>query len=230
MPRTPAHPIRLDDLIAAIVAVHTEPLDQLSDAVLAADHLDEVADHLIGHFVDRARRSGASWSEIGRSMGVTKQAAQKRFTAREPDAADGFARFTEAARNALVAAHDEARAGGATELGAAHLALGLLAESDGTAARAVEAQGVSTTTLRRVVAETLPAPVEEAPELVPYDARARKVLELAVRESLRLAHDQVGTGHVLLALVDAEEGAGVLTGLGLTPAATEQHVRAAEDV
>ena len=55
------------------------PLDQLSDAVLAADHLGEVADHLIGHFVDQARRSGASWTDIGRSMGVTKQAAQKRF-------------------------------------------------------------------------------------------------------------------------------------------------------
>src|SRR4051795_4225195 len=107
MASTPAQPVRLDDLINAITSVHSDALEQLQDAVLAAEHLDEVADHLIGHFVDRARRSGASWSEIGRSMGVTKQAAQKRFTAREPDAADGFARFTEAARNALVAAHDE---------------------------------------------------------------------------------------------------------------------------
>src|SRR5215212_4911628 len=71
--------VRLDDLISAITKVHDEPLDQLTDAVLAADHLGEVADHLIGHFVDQARRSGASWTEIGRSMGVTKQAARKRF-------------------------------------------------------------------------------------------------------------------------------------------------------
>src|SRR4051794_29972341 len=71
--------VRLDDLIDAIKAVHEDALDQLTDAVMAADHLGEVADHLIGHFVDQARRAGASWTDIGRSMGVTKQAAQKRF-------------------------------------------------------------------------------------------------------------------------------------------------------
>src|SRR6188474_3082925 len=90
--------VRLDDLINAITKVHDEPLDQLTDAVLAADHLGDVADHLIGHFVDQARRSGASWTDIGRSMGVTKQAAQKRFVAKpgsEPSAVDpndGFQR------------------------------------------------------------------------------------------------------------------------------------------
>ena len=49
--------------------------------MLAGEHLGDVADHLIGHFVDQARRSGASWTDIGRSMGVTRQAAQKRFVA-----------------------------------------------------------------------------------------------------------------------------------------------------
>ena len=71
--------VRLDDLIAAIKKVHEEPLEQLQDAVLAGEHLGDVADHLIGHFVDQARRSGASWTDIGKSMGVTRQAAQKRF-------------------------------------------------------------------------------------------------------------------------------------------------------
>ena len=68
--------VRLDDLIDTIKKVHADPLEQLTDAVIVADHLGDVADHLIGHFVDQARRSGASWTEIGRSMGVTKQAAQ----------------------------------------------------------------------------------------------------------------------------------------------------------
>src|SRR6476661_11272484 len=91
--------VRLDDLIEAIKKAHTDALDQLSDAVIAADHLGDIADHLIGHFVDQARRSGASWTEIGRSMGVTKQAAQKRFVPKAGDAAAldpdaGFARFT----------------------------------------------------------------------------------------------------------------------------------------
>src|SRR6188768_3445363 len=91
-----ANPVRLDDLIATIKKVHSDPLEQLTDAVLAANHLGEVADHLIGHFVDQARRSGASWTEIGRSMGVTKQAAQKRFVAKgeapDLDASQGFSR------------------------------------------------------------------------------------------------------------------------------------------
>src|SRR5438309_11712426 len=99
------NPVRLDDLIDAIKKVHSDALDQLTDAVLAADHLGEVADHLIGHFVDQARRSGASWTDIGRSMGVTKQAAQKRFVPKEPgsvgdlDPSQGFSRFTPRARN-----------------------------------------------------------------------------------------------------------------------------------
>src|SRR5881398_492505 len=93
--------VRLDDLIAAIKRVHSQPLDQLEDAVIAADHLGEVADHLIGHFVDQARRSGASWTDIGQSMGVSKQAAQKRFVPKgspkllDFDPRQGFSRFTE---------------------------------------------------------------------------------------------------------------------------------------
>ena len=100
--------------------------------MLTAQHLDGIADHLIGHFVDQARRSGASWTEIGASMGVTKQAAQKRFVAKEPalDAQQGFSRFTAAAGNVVVAAQEEARAAGNDQTTAAHLVLGLLAEPD----------------------------------------------------------------------------------------------------
>src|SRR6478609_5934863 len=97
--------VRLDDLIEGIKKSYPEALDQLSGAVLVADHLGDVADHLIGHFVDQARRSGASWTDIGRSMGVTRQAAQKRFVPKKPDEASdldpnqGFSRFDEQARS-----------------------------------------------------------------------------------------------------------------------------------
>src|SRR6476659_8502764 len=97
---------RLDDLIGAIRTVHADQLDQLTGAVEAADHLGDVADHLIGHFVDQARRSGASWTEIGRARGVSKQAARKRFIPKDPgdpgalDPNDGFNRFTTRARSA----------------------------------------------------------------------------------------------------------------------------------
>ena len=74
-------PVSLDNLISYVQALHPDgtPLERLSDAVTVAARLDEQSDALIGHFVDQARRSGASWSQIGESMGVTKQAAQKRF-------------------------------------------------------------------------------------------------------------------------------------------------------
>src|SRR5215217_7835296 len=130
------NPVRLDDLIEAIKKVHSDPLDQLADAVIAAEHLGEVADHLIGHFVDQARRSGASWTQIGRSMGVTKQAAQKRFVAKGPgeasdlDPSQGFTRFTERARNVVAAAQESARQAGNHEVRAEHLLLGLMHEPD----------------------------------------------------------------------------------------------------
>ena len=81
-PSSSPTPLRLDDLIDVINRVNDDALERLTSAVLAAAHLEEISDHLIGHFVDQARRSGASWTEIGASMGVTKQAAQKRFVPR----------------------------------------------------------------------------------------------------------------------------------------------------
>src|SRR2546429_4581885 len=115
-PHPATNPIRLDDLIEAIKKVHTDALDQLADAVLAAEHLGDVADHLIGHFVDQARRSGASWTDIGKSMGVSKQAAQKRFVPKgsgelaDADAQQAFGRYTPRARKAVVASQEAARA------------------------------------------------------------------------------------------------------------------------
>ncbi|WP_431679195.1 Clp protease N-terminal domain-containing protein [Kitasatospora sp. KL5] len=223
------NPVRLDDLIAAIKNVHTDALDQLADAVLAADHLGEVADHLIGHFVDQARRSGASWTDIGRSMGVTRQAAQKRFVPKDPgaggpadlDPGQGFGRFTDRARNVVMAAQNEARAAGNAEIAPEHLALGLLAEPEGFAAQALLAQRVTPEALREALSAALPPAGGELPDLIPYDARARKALELTFRQALRLGHNYVGTEHILLALLELEDGEGPLSGLGVDRAAAE---------
>lgn len=223
-----ANPVRLDDLIDVITAVNQDALDQLSNAVLVADHLGEVADHLIGHFVDRARRSGASWTEIGRSMGVTKQAAQKRFVPKGPadevDMQQGFGRFTPRARNVVVAAQNEARAASSAEITPEHLVLGLLTETQGLAALAITGQGVTPEAVRRQVTGRLPTPAEDLPALIPFSVQARKVLELTLREALRLGHNYVGTEHILLALLEQEGGEGVLAGLGLDKAAIEQQL------
>ncbi|MFD9982776.1 Clp protease N-terminal domain-containing protein [Streptomyces massasporeus] len=221
--------IRLDDLIAAIKKVHEEPLDQLQDAVIAADHLGDVADHLIGHFVDQARRSGASWTDIGRSMGVTRQAAQKRFVPKESadlDPSQGFSRYTVRARNVVMTAHSESKAARNAEGVPEHLVLGLLAEPDGLAAKAIAEQGVPLDTVREAATAALPPAVDEVPELVPYGQAAKKVLELTFREALRLGHNYIGTEHILLALLEHENGEGVLSGLGIGKEQTERYVAA----
>ncbi|MEU2392575.1 Clp protease N-terminal domain-containing protein [Streptomyces sp. NPDC007369] len=226
-------PVRLDDLIAAIKKSHDDALEQLSGAVVAAEHLGDVADHLIGHFVDQARRSGASWTDIGRSMGVTRQAAQKRFVPKadkEGEGSDlqsgqGFGRFTPRARNVVVSAQNEARAAGNTEIRTEHLALGLLVDEQGLAVLALRSQGVTPEAVRAAATAVLPAATEgTVPDLVPFDASAKKALELTFREALRLGHDYVGTEHILLALLELEHGEGVLSGLGLEKAAVEATV------
>jgi hypothetical protein len=232
-PTQMASTVRLDDLIDAITKVHADALDRLSDAVLAADHLGDIADHLIGHFVDQARRSGASWTEIGTSMGVTKQAARKRFVPKAPgeaadlSASDGFSRYTRLARNVIVSSQEEARAGSHAQIGTPHLILGLLNQPEGLAVQAIQAQGVVPDTIRRTVAAALPAAAAVVPALIPFDAQAKKALELTFREALRLGQSYVGTEHILLALLELEDGSGPLTGLGLDKAATEASIAAA---
>src|SRR3954447_6855412 len=210
---------RLDDLISGVETAHADPLDRVGGAVMIAEHLGDTADHLIGHFVDRARRAGASWTDIGRSMGVSKQAVQKRFVAKEP--AQDFTRFTPRARNVVVASQNEARAAANPEIRPEHLVLGLLAEPDGLAVRALMAQEITTEAVRQAAAAALPDAAAELPALIPFDAAAKKALELTFREALRLGHDYVGTEHILLALLEVEDGSGVLSGLGVDKAAAE---------
>ncbi|MET8632892.1 Clp protease N-terminal domain-containing protein [Streptomyces sp. NPDC004096] len=224
--------LRLDDLIEAIKKVHTDALDQLQDAVIAAEHLGDVADHLIGHFVDQARRSGASWTDIGKSMGVTRQAAQKRFVPKESadlDPNQGFSRYTVRARNVVITAHNHAKSAGNAETVPEHLVLGLLAEPEALAAKAIAAQGVSLDAVLEAATAALPPRAEDAPELVPYSPAAKKALELTFREALRLGHNYIGTEHILLALLEQENGEGPLTGLGIGKDATEAHVLKALD-
>jgi ATP-dependent Clp protease ATP-binding subunit ClpA len=206
-PTPVTHPVRLDELINAIKQVHADVLDQLSDAVLAAEHLGDVADHLIGHFVDQARRSGASWTDIGKSMGVTKQAAQKRFVLRAEtttlDPNGGFERFTPRARNAVVAAQNAAQEAGNSEISPDHLLLGVLSDPEALVTKLLRAQRVDPESVRAAV--TLPPAVDNLPQLVPFSGAARKVLELTFREALRLGHNYIGT----------EDGSGQLHQAGI---------------
>jgi len=202
-------PARLDELIAHVQRQRpgAGPLEHLGDAVVAGDQLGELADHLIGHFVDQARRSGASWAEIGRSMGVSKQAAQQRFVPRPADVATPgtFERFTPRARNVVTHAERHAREAGNDQVGLVHVVLGLLDEPQALAALAIEAQGVPLDSVRHLARAGLPPAADAQPEHLPFDAASKRLLELTLREALRRGHNYIGTEHVLLALLD--EGA-----------------------
>ncbi|MET9025122.1 Clp protease N-terminal domain-containing protein [Nocardia sp. NPDC004168] len=224
---------RLDDLIDGIKKARPDNvLEQLSDAVVVANHLGEVADHLIGHFVDQARRSGASWTDIGASMGVTKQAAQKRFVPKVPDPAAaaamdpnaGFARFTPRARAVVMAAQEAARTAGNREISLGHMVLGLLTEPQGLAVHELVHQGVSVDVIAAAASASLPQAEGDIPALIPFGAEAKKVLELTFREALRLGHNYIGTEHMLLALLEQENGAGLLSDLGVDKASAEAHL------
>ncbi len=216
-------PIRLDDLIGHVNAQHPggDPLSRLSDAMLVSQRLGELADQLIGHFVDQARRSGATWSAIGEAMGVTKQAAQKRF-AQDPPSAGGrdlpLDRFTARAQNTIAAATREAVAMSKTQVGPEHLLLGLLSEPDGLAARALAALGAAPDQIReRAGAGPAPSP-STGPRRLPLSDRAKVALGRGFHAALALGHNYIGTEHILLGiLADGKSaGAAILHGLGVT--------------
>jgi hypothetical protein len=225
-------PARLDDLIDYVKSRRPDgdALEHLSAAVLTSERLGELADHLIGHFVDQARRAGASWTEIGQSMGVSKQAAQKRFVPKESASfalptGELFGRFTQRAKNVVVNAEQTAREANHDSVDTEHILLGLLTEPEGLAAKAIEAQGVSLDAVRAAgVALLKPGKAEPVTGHIPFGRRTKKLLELAVREALKLGHNYVGTEHILLGLLSDEErlGARALIGLGVTKDKTEE--------
>ena len=151
-------------------------------------------------------------------MGVTKQAAQKRFSAKPVtgfDPSQGFSRFTDQARLAVVAAQEEAKAAGNDRIAVAHLLLGLVRNPSCGAAGLIAAQGIDLETVGETARATLPPAGASVPLLVPFDSHARNALERTFAEAERLGHDRVGTEHLLLAILAVEDGTGVLAGLGL---------------
>jgi hypothetical protein len=213
----------LDDLIGAVRgAAPDDPLAQLAEAARLKDRLADQADTLLGHFVDQARRAGHSWSQIGDALGVSKQAAQQRHTARDPLSLE---RVTPRTRQAL----DEAQAA-ATRLehnfiGTEHLLLGILAVPECLAAKVLAEKGMTTESVEAAVSELIGRGAG-AGAGVPYTPRAARSMARAVVEALELGHNYIGTEHLLLALLTEEEGvaARLLRDVGLTRQSALQRV------
>jgi ATP-dependent Clp protease ATP-binding subunit ClpC len=117
-----------------------------------------------------------------------------------------FERFTERARQVVVLAQDEARGLSHNYIGTEHILLGLLREEEGLAAKALDELGVTVEEIRNQVARIVGQGDEVATGQIPFTPRAKKVLELALREALALGHNWIGTEHVLLGLARENQG------------------------
>jgi ATP-dependent Clp protease ATP-binding subunit ClpC len=127
-----------------------------------------------------------------------------------------FERFTERARQVVVLAQDEARALRHNYIGTEHLLLGLLREEEGIAARVLGELGVELEPVRAQVKRVVGEGDDVAGGQIPFTPRAKKVLELSLREARALGHEYIGTEHVLLGLVRENDGvaSGILGELG----------------
>jgi Clp amino terminal domain, pathogenicity island component len=207
----------LQELIETVLADagSGDPLRQLGQAAQTADELEDVTDSLLGHFVDRARRAGRSWSEISSVLGVSKQAAHKRFWSAPPT----FERFTPRARAVLADAAEQARRLRHPTVGTEDLLLALFEPAEAVAAQVLREAGIDRTAVTGLVPAGSEAAAASPPTgAMPYSPPAIDVLRRAVQEALQLGHNYIGTEHLLLALFDdsaTDAGASaILHGLG----------------
>ena len=209
-------PVDLNDLIRAVqdkTRSCTE-LERLDVAVNYGELLKGIGDELVGHFVEQARKAGASWAQVGERLGITKQAAHQRHVQRTPrlfgrrsrSSGQGpFERFTPRARDVIVTAQEEARSLRHNYLGVEHLLLALSA--DRIVGPLLRAAGAPTDAIleqvQRIVGEGKGTPVGASA----FTPRAKRALEQAARAAGRSAQS-VETAHILLGILDLRQGVG----------------------
>src|SRR6266567_1499060 len=172
--------ISLADLIARLDAELPDANDlaRISEAQLRAHTLSDLGDQLVGHYVGQAKQAGASWSEIGDAIGVSKQAAQQRH------APAVFERFTDLARHSIVLAQEAARTHKHDFIGTEHLLLGLLGEPRGLAYQIMMALTESEQRIRVAIEEALPPGGKKAPRgHIAFNPESKQTIEDAVRAS-----------------------------------------------
>jgi ATP-dependent Clp protease ATP-binding subunit ClpA len=137
-----------------------------------------------------------------------------------------FERFTERARQVVVFAQDEARSLRHNYIGTEHILLGLLREEEGLAARVLDSLDVTAEEVRAHVGRIVGEGDEVVTGQIPFTPRARRTLELALREALQIGHNYIGTEHILLGLVHEQDGVGalVLRELGVDSEMVTRHV------
>jgi len=214
----------LERLISWIESKDREPLALVTDAVIISGRLGELGDDLIDHFVRQARRAGASWADIGSAIGVSKQAAQKRFVGRGPGfrgpSRGLFTRFGSGARSVVMNAVECAHELGASEIGTLHLVVGLAEAKTGRARQLMDDVTGDAASIGEAARTTLGQKSSGEPDggHIPFASDSKKVLELALREAIHADSRHIGPEHVLLGILrdEGSPGARLLIDLGVS--------------
>jgi hypothetical protein len=188
-----------------------DALTKVGEAQRRARALNDAGDQLVDHYVGQARASGASWSQIGDALGVSKQAAQQRRAGGQYD------RFTLRARNVVVRAQDKARALRHPAVTTEHLLLALVDESEGIAAKVIAALAGPLDNVTKAVEAGLAPGTGPQPVHVPFAEDCKKVMEEVREQVLGFGHNYVGTEHMLLGILKVPDcrAAEVLAGFGM---------------
>jgi hypothetical protein len=213
-----------------------DELEQLATAATTINELTSTSDAALGFFVDRARGAGKSWVEISAVLGVSKQAAHKRF-ADSWTSKPGFRRYTTRTKTVLDAAKDVARERNQAFIGTEHLLLALFSEPESLATKVLLAHNITEDSVRAAVDAKSPAgppaDAETAEKALdaddpPYTRRTAHVLQGALSEALTLGHNYIGTEHLLLAFYRDSAGiaAQILQEQGLDESAAWSALRA----
>lgn len=235
-------------------ARHQNALERIDLAESVVAELHNLGDRLVGYFVEQARAEGHSWADIGAHLGVSRQAAQQRYTPRwssltlaDLTEAGSFTRLTPRTKDALRRAEEHVRRLRHAALGPEHLLLAMLDDADTFAVKALVASGMEGTAgggaegevgggvdpaaLRAALQELVPAGEEPSPATIPVGAPARRALEAALGQALELGHNYIGTEHLLLGLLADRQGpvSRLLADRGLTLDKVRGSVRALID-
>ncbi|MDX6241596.1 MAG: hypothetical protein QOG10_6420 [Kribbellaceae bacterium] len=202
-------------------------LEQLATASSTIGELTSTSDAALGYFVDRARGAGKSWVEISTVLGVSKQAAHKRFAV-SWTTRPAFEHYTQRTRQVVEAAAGVALGRNHAYVGTEHLLLAFYTEPEALATKLLVAHGITEEAVDTAVTAVIPrgaAPYEGEPPLTP---RAAHVLQGAAAEALEFGHNYVGTEHILLSFYRDSGGVAtkVLQDLGLEAQAARAAVEA----
>lgn len=205
-----APPPQLSDMIETVRTDtdSDDPLEQLGTAAQAAAQITELGDQLLGYFVENARARGHSWIEISATLGVSKQAAHKRFAV-TPGWLPRMERFTDRAKQCVQACAPAASKLRHPYIGTEHVLLGLYATPGSIAERILQRAGITHELAERAVLEMVGEGTEPVGDDLPFTPRAMRVFERTLRCALDWGHNYIGTEHILVALYDETEEAGI---------------------